>query len=106
MKHIVHVNQHVIKRNRKRGESRPPLTVKTYKSNMYAHEVCIEGPCKVVYRPNSPLSCGAHVWIETYGGVTPEIWCPACCFPFDQENLGREGCPNCLAEGLEECPTS
>jgi hypothetical protein len=69
MKTIVHVNQHVIKANRKNGENNPVLTVKTYKENIYAHEVSIEGPSKVVYRPDNPLSCGAHVWIETTGDV-------------------------------------
>jgi len=65
MKTIVHVNQHVIKSNRKDGKTDPVLTVKTYKSNIYAHEVVIHGPSKVVYSPDKPLSCGAHVWIET-----------------------------------------
>ena len=69
MKTIVHVNQHVIKENRKTGQTKPVLTVKTYKSNDYAHEVEIKGPCKVVYSPNKPLSCGAHVWIETQSEV-------------------------------------
>lgn len=70
MKTIIHVNQHVIKSNRKNGMNDPVLTVKTYKENNYAHEVEIEGPSKVVYSPNKPLSCGAHVWIETQGEVT------------------------------------
>lgn len=64
MKTIIHVNQHVIKANRRDGTSNPVLTVKTYKSNTYAHEVIINGPSKVIYRPEKPLSCGAHVWIE------------------------------------------
>ena len=65
MKTIVHVNQHVIKSNRKNSETNPVLTCKTYKTNTYAHEVTIQGPSRIVYRPNNPLSCGAHVWIET-----------------------------------------
>ena len=69
MRTIIHVNQHVIKANAKNGENKPPLTVKTYKSNTYAHEVEILGPSKVVYSPDKPLSCGAKVWIETEGGV-------------------------------------
>jgi hypothetical protein len=69
MKTIVHVNQHVIKANRKTGATDPVLTVKTYKTNTYAHEVDINGPCKVVYSPDKPLSCGAHVWIETQSEV-------------------------------------
>lgn len=71
MKTIVHVNQHVIRANGKTGERNAPLTVKTYKSNEYAHEVYIEGPCRVVYSPDKPLSCGAKVWIETEGKVIP-----------------------------------
>jgi hypothetical protein len=69
LKTIVHVNQHVIKSNRKNKVEEPVLTVKTYKSNTYAHEVNIKGDSKVVYSPNKPLSCGAHVWIETQSEV-------------------------------------
>ena len=65
MKTVVHVNQHVIKANRKHDKCDPVLTCKTYKSNTYAHEVEIRGPCRIIYRPDKPLSCGAHVWIET-----------------------------------------
>lgn len=69
MKTLIHVNQHVIKSNRKKKEEEPVLTVKTYKSNTYAHEVNIKGDSKVVYSPDKPLSCGAHVWIETQSEV-------------------------------------
>jgi hypothetical protein len=70
MKTRIHVNQHIIKRNAKTGESEPVLTCKTSKSNNYAHEVAIKGDSKVVYSPDKPLSCGAKVWIETNGEVT------------------------------------
>ena len=70
MKTIIHVNQHVVKANRKNGTNHPVLTVKTYRYNKYAHEVEVLGPSKVVYSPDKPLSCGAHVWIETQGEVT------------------------------------
>ncbi len=69
MKTIVHVNQHVIKSNRKNKAEDPVLTVKTYKDNRYAHEVEILGPSKIIYSPDKPLSCGAHVWIETEAEV-------------------------------------
>jgi len=69
MKKYIHINQHVIKRNNKQGENEPVITVKTYKDNQYAYEVSVTGPCKVVYRPDKPLSCGAKVWIETEGEV-------------------------------------
>tara|TARA_R110000772_G_scaffold1566_5_gene5341 strand:+ start:606 stop:824 length:219 start_codon:yes stop_codon:yes gene_type:complete len=70
MKTIIHVNQHVVKANAKTGERNPVLTVKTYKTNTYAHEVEIKGDSKIVYSPDKPLSCGAKVWIETNGEVT------------------------------------
>ena len=74
MKTVIHVNQHVIKANRSNDKNDPVLTVKTYKSNDYAHEAIIRDEngvevARVVYRPNAPLSCGAHVWIETTNTV-------------------------------------
>lgn len=69
-KTIIHVNQHVIKANRKTDAKDPVLTVKTYKDTRYAHDVEINGPVRVVYSPDKPLSCGAHVWIETHAPVT------------------------------------
>jgi len=71
MKKKIHVNQHNIKRNIKNPEYMlPVITIKTYKSNDYAYEVHIDGPAKIVYRPDKPLSCGAKVWIETESDVT------------------------------------
>lgn len=65
MKTIIHVNQHVIKANRANGTNDPVLTVKTYKSNTYCHQVDIQGPSRIVHSPDKPLSCGARVWVET-----------------------------------------
>jgi hypothetical protein len=65
MKHKIHVNQHIIKSNRKSEERAAPLTCKNYKKNHKCHEVEITGPCRVIYSPDKPLDCGAHVWIET-----------------------------------------
>jgi hypothetical protein len=65
VKTIIHVNQHEIKANVKNGTDNPVLTVKTYKSNTYAHEVDIMGASRIVYSADKPLSCGARVWIET-----------------------------------------
>ena len=74
MKTIIHVNQHTIKANRKSGKRDPVLTVKTYKSNDYAKSVDIldaQGNvvASVIYSPDKPLSCGAHVYIETKNEV-------------------------------------
>jgi len=70
MKTLIHVNQHKIKANAKHGTNEPVLTIKTYKSNRYAHQATINGPSRVVYRPQKPLSCGAKVWVETEAEVT------------------------------------
>lgn len=69
MKSIIHVNQHIIKRNAKTGEREPTLTVKQGRKNTYASEVRIDGPSRIVYSPDKPLSCGAKVWIETESPV-------------------------------------
>lgn len=69
MKTIIHVNQHVIKANRKNGTNNPVLTVKTYKTTHYAHSIEIFGASRVIYSPDKPLSCGAHVWVETEAEV-------------------------------------
>lgn len=69
MKKIIHVNQHKIRSNAKTGAHDPVLTTKTYKGNTYSHEVVINGPCRLVYSPDKPLSCGARVWIETEAEV-------------------------------------
>tara|TARA_R110002110_G_C13090492_1_gene684765 strand:- start:38 stop:280 length:243 start_codon:yes stop_codon:yes gene_type:complete len=78
MKTVIHVNQHIIKRNAKNNDTDPVLTCKTYKSNEYAHEAIIYGQdgkeaARVIYSPDNPLSCGAKVWIETQNLVVPHI---------------------------------
>lgn len=76
MKRVVHINQHVIKKNSKTGERNPVITCKTYKDNFYGHEAEFTNG-KVVYSPDKPLSCGAKVWIETEDPVkvlTEEGW--------------------------------
>jgi hypothetical protein len=65
MKKRIHVNQHVIRANKKNGTSDPCITVKTSKKNYYADRVEIGGASTVTYSPDKPLNCGARVWIET-----------------------------------------
>ena len=69
MKTRIHVNQHKIRSKKKHNLNEPVITVKTSKSNTYAHEVEVLGPSKIIYSPDKPLSCGAKVWIETEGEV-------------------------------------
>ncbi|MEB3281079.1 MAG: DNA-binding protein [Lyngbya sp.] len=68
-KKIVHVNSHRIRQNQKHQEQLPVITVKTRNTNTYGHIVEIPGGCRVVYRPDKPLPCGARVWIETFYDV-------------------------------------
>jgi hypothetical protein len=67
---IVHVNQHVIKKNTKDGEDNPVLTVKVGKENVYGHSVEFHGSSETIYSQHNPLSCGARVWIQTYDAIT------------------------------------
>jgi hypothetical protein len=61
----IHINQHVIRRNKRDGTDEPPITVKRGRENTYCRSVEVLGPSRVVYAPARPLSCGARVWIET-----------------------------------------
>lgn len=69
LKKVIHVNQHKIRSNKKNKKTEPVITVKTYKSNDYGNTVEVNGPCRIVYRPNDPLECGAVCWIETSSDV-------------------------------------
>jgi hypothetical protein len=66
----IHVNQHNIRANKKNNNTELPVfTIKTYKENLIANSVTIDGPSVMVYRPDDPLSCGAHCWLETRAPV-------------------------------------
>ena len=75
-KKYIHVNQHVIRANKKNGTDDPVITIKDGKTNTYCHEVEILGPSKVVYGGNEKplLSCGARVVIETEGEYKVIKW--------------------------------
>lgn len=71
-KTIVHVNQHVIRSNKKTGATDPVITVKQGRENVYAHRASLVMPdgtvvAQVRYEPEKPLSCGARVWVEVPG---------------------------------------
>ncbi len=70
-KTFIHVNQHVIRANKKHDKNDPVITVKSGKSNTYCHEVEILGNSKVIYGGNDKplLNCGARVVIETESDV-------------------------------------
>jgi hypothetical protein len=67
MKKYIHVNQHVIRANKKNNENNPVLTIKEGRKNTYCHRVKIHGPSEVVYSGNDKLllPCGARVAVVT-----------------------------------------
>ncbi|WP_293075015.1 hypothetical protein [Okeania sp. SIO3B5] len=74
----IHVNQHFIKANGKMIKTYPEMTpeqlipvisLKQTNRNDMGYQMEISGPCRIVYKPDEPLPCGAHLWIETYEPV-------------------------------------
>ena len=67
MKKYIHVNQHVIRANKKHNQNNPVITIKEGGKNTYCHKVRILGPSEVMYSGNEKplLSCGARVAIVT-----------------------------------------
>ncbi|WP_293161542.1 hypothetical protein [Okeania sp. SIO2C9] len=74
----IHVNQKKIQANGKRINTDPQMTpdqlipvvsMKQGTRNDLGYQMEIHGPCRIVYKPYHPLSCGAHLWIETYHPV-------------------------------------
>lgn len=61
----IHVNQHIIKANRKNGKKDAVLTIKTTSDNIKANHIMIGDNVRLCYAPESPLACGATIWIET-----------------------------------------
>lgn len=68
----IHVNQHIIRSNKKNGTNEPVLTVKEGRSNTYGHQVEIHGASTVIYGGNEKaiLPCGARVVIKTEADIT------------------------------------
>jgi len=71
MKKFIHVNQHVIRANKKNGTNDPVITIKEGKKNTYCHRVRINGPSEVMYSGNEKtlLPCGARVAIVTESDI-------------------------------------
>lgn len=71
MKTYIHVNQHVIRANKKQGSDDPVITVKQGRKNTYCRRVRINGPSEVVYSGNARalLPCGARVAVVTESPV-------------------------------------
>lgn len=66
---LIHVNQNIIRSNTKHQRDQPPITIRRGSRVIRAREVAIldadgELVATVIYRPDTPLRCGAKVWIE------------------------------------------
>jgi len=66
---IIHINRNIIQQNAKHGREEPVVRVEENGIVKYCMEVTINGPSKMVYRPNKPRPCGAKLWIETNSDV-------------------------------------
>lgn len=68
-KKIVHINKSVIAQNVKDGGHRPTITVKHRGKATYCRRVKFLGGETELVQSETPLSCGARVWIETDGAI-------------------------------------
>ncbi|MGL5878779.1 MAG: DNA-binding protein, partial [Xenococcaceae cyanobacterium] len=50
--------------NNNRGTNHPVISVNRVNSNLYGHEVAIDGPCRIVYQPEQEKN--PRIWIETF----------------------------------------
>jgi hypothetical protein len=66
---IIHINRNIIQQNAKHGDEQPVVRVEEKGVVQYCMEVEINGPSRMVYRPDKPRPCGAKLWIETEADV-------------------------------------
>lgn len=67
----IHVNQHMIRQNKKTGLAENVITIQWRGKSYRVKNATINGASNAIYRPDKPLSCGAHVWVETTAEVLP-----------------------------------
>ena len=66
----IHINRHVMARNKKQQEDRPAIGVEILgMQKVYGHSVSILGPSRVIHAEDKPLKCGARAWVETTAPV-------------------------------------
>ena len=69
----VYINRRVVAANQKSGEHKPPITILHSKGRRtYAVGVELVGAARVIYSPDTPLACGARVWIECDDAIAVE----------------------------------
>ena len=74
-KTYIHVNQIIIRSNKKNDANDPVITIKEGQKNTYCHQVKINGPSTLIYGGNDKplLSCGARVVLELDPETTYEV---------------------------------
>ena len=65
----IHVNQHIIKHNIKNKLDAPTCTVQWKGKSYVGRDIVIRGESQVKQRMQTPLSCGARIWVETTAEV-------------------------------------
>jgi hypothetical protein len=69
----IHVDQHIIRRNKKTGEKNNVITIQWRGKSYKVRHAEIQGASQIIYSPDKALSCGAHVWVETTAAVQAEL---------------------------------
>lgn len=62
----IHINGALL---RKKLKASKPVSIRTRGKVRRASEVLVAGSSRLIYRPKSPLSSGAILWIETTAEV-------------------------------------
>jgi len=70
------VNRHVLDKNRRHGTDLPIFSVRAASRARYGYSVNVGGPSTLVFRPTTPLDCGATVWAEVARSVHIECTPP------------------------------
>lgn len=66
----IHVRRDIIAKDKKTGLVGNAVGVETTgQRKRYGVSVTINGPSRIIYRPEKPLKCGAKCWIETMAPV-------------------------------------
>jgi len=66
---IIHINPKTLRMNKTLGTREPPVRVQDGDNVKFCMGVSINGPSRVMYRPDEPLPSLARLWIETDADV-------------------------------------
>ena len=72
MKAQIIVNRHIVNKNKKNGEDKPCISIKTYKGVEYVKEVILHKDWTLKQDFENPPCSGATIWLEgKYENLTP-----------------------------------